>query len=155
MTDLEKLKAALAKATPGEWEGMVLRNAPSLAEATLNEFVTNATGMNEFGVIQSKDGGLIAMIAVTKETLDEDDANARLMVALRNAAPAIIAELEAARAKIERDTREACAKVADNEAAAWLNKNEISGTAKQVAQRIAAALRALAAQKKEKNNDWD
>jgi hypothetical protein len=51
------------------------------------------------------------------------------------------AALSAARPQIERETREACAKLADNEAAAWLNRNEISGTAKQVAQRIAAAIR--------------
>ncbi len=34
-----------------------------------------------------------------------------------------------------------CAKVAEDEAAAWQNKNEISGTARQVAQRIATAIR--------------
>jgi len=51
------------------------------------------------------------------------------------------AAIAAARPQIEREAREACAKLADNEAAAWLNKNEISGTAKQVAQRIAAAIR--------------
>jgi hypothetical protein len=34
-----------------------------------------------------------------------------------------------------------CAKVAEDEAAAWQNKNEISGTARQVAQRIATAIK--------------
>ena len=90
--DLDAVERAERAMTPGPWHVHVLPSSP-------------ASGLLVFDVGPSDDHSIATTSGTDTESIDEAEANAHGLVALRNAAPALIAEVRRLRALV--DEREA------------------------------------------------